>query len=249
MGNLDDLIRLPEDFDFRVRLFPLPSLVLFPHAMQPLHIFEPRYCEMLAEALETDELIAMATIDGEPSEFGSEPSIDSTICIGKIVSHVALEGERHNILLVGIRRARIVTELDIARSFRLAEVEVIEDAYLPSGNQSRSELRESLLHEFGNVIPATSTAKLGLSELLAGSIELGPITDIISHTLPLPTEVKLILLSEPSVDRRAERLIEFLKSGLVQLSGQGEDADSDEQNPSDGESGNRPSFPPPFSVN
>ena len=49
MGDLEDLVRLPDDFDGHVRLFPLPSMVLFPHAMQPLHIFEPRYCEMLNE--------------------------------------------------------------------------------------------------------------------------------------------------------------------------------------------------------
>ena len=59
MHNLEDVTRLPDDFDGRVRLFPLPDLVVFPHSMQPLHIFEPRYCEMLAESLESDSLIAL----------------------------------------------------------------------------------------------------------------------------------------------------------------------------------------------
>ena len=50
----------PQDFCGTVRLFPLPNLVLFPNVLQPLHIFEPRYCDMLAEAMSSDRLIAMA---------------------------------------------------------------------------------------------------------------------------------------------------------------------------------------------
>ncbi len=46
----------------RARLFPLPDLVMFPHVMQPLHIFEPRYREMLNEALDSDGLIAMSIL-------------------------------------------------------------------------------------------------------------------------------------------------------------------------------------------
>ncbi|MEO1615702.1 MAG: LON peptidase substrate-binding domain-containing protein [Planctomycetota bacterium] len=244
MGNLDDLIRLPDDFDYRVRLFPLPSLVLFPHAMQPLHVFEPRYCEMLAEANETDELIAMATLDGLGNEKG-DPSIASTICVSKIVSQVELEGDRHNILLVGIKRARVVSEINAGRSFRIAEVDILDDIYPPGGKTTRGELRETLLKEFGKVIPATSTAKMGLSELLAGSIELGPITDIISHTLPLPAQVKLVLLGESDVDRRAERLIEYLQSGIIQLTA-GEDSETDSAADT---AAVKPTFPPPFSLN
>jgi ATP-dependent Lon protease len=50
MDNLEEITRLPDDFDGQVRLFPLPELVLFPHALQPVHIFEPRYCELLLDA-------------------------------------------------------------------------------------------------------------------------------------------------------------------------------------------------------
>ena len=62
MGNWEKL-GLPTDFDGIVRLFPLPNLVMFPHVIQALHIFEPRYCEMLSEALESDHLITMAVLE------------------------------------------------------------------------------------------------------------------------------------------------------------------------------------------
>lgn len=256
MSDLEDLTRLPDDFDGQVRLFPLPSLVLFPHAMQPLHLFEPRYCELLAEALQSDKLIAMATLADSPASTPSvpaakdEPLIAKTICIGKIVSHVELDDQTHNILLVGIKRAQIVAEIDVGRCFRLAKIDVLDDLYPPTGLANRSQLRSDLLTEFGNVIPATESVQQGLSELLAGSMGLGPITDIISHTLPLSASAKLQLLAEPDVDQRAQRLIQFLASGAVTIESSAAiaaavDNDEGKETPSTG----RGPFPPLFSIN
>ncbi|MEL6104759.1 MAG: LON peptidase substrate-binding domain-containing protein [Planctomycetota bacterium] len=244
-GDFEELIRLPEDFDGHVRLFPLPALVLFPHAMQMLHIFEPRYCEMLTEALETDHLIAMATLTGGPS-IGAAPPIASTICVGRVVSHVKLESDRHNILLVGIKRAKILTEVDAGRCFRIARVDVLDDLYPPSGSPQRSQLRADLLNAFGEAIPATQKVQEQIADLMSGSMGLGPITDIISHTLPIEVERKLQLLAEPDVDGRAQQLIELLSSGQVQLElPDSENSDSEEFPP---RPANLP-FPPPFSAN
>ena len=62
MSTFDELSLSREDFSGKVRLFPLPNLVLFPHVMQPLHIFEPRYRDLLEDALAGDRLIAMAVL-------------------------------------------------------------------------------------------------------------------------------------------------------------------------------------------
>ncbi len=245
MGDLEDLTRLPDDFDGQVRLFPLPSLVLFPHSMQPLQIFEPRYCEMLADALHSDDLIAIATLTGSQPLAPSQPSIAQTICVGKIVSHVEREEQMHNILLVGIKRAKIVTELDAGRSFRIAKVDILDDVYAPDGQLSRGELRAELLNAFGKVIPATESAKQSLGELLAGGMGLGPITDIIAHTLPISPSIKLKLLGEPNVDRRAAQLIGFLNGGALDASA---DPTQPSENPAN-DQGNRLPFPPPFSLN
>jgi ATP-dependent Lon protease len=246
MSELDDLTKLPSDFDGRVRLFPLPSLVLMPHAMQPLHIYEPRYCELLADALKTDELITMATYkqqgnQGKPpakwnptasqagweSSLGSEaadaeavdsgsntPEIHPTVCICKIVSHVPLDGDRSNVLLVGIKRATITNEVDAGRCYRMATVQPMQDLYPPTGASGRAQLREQLLHTFGKVIPTTDSVQQSLQELITSSMGLGPITDIISHTLPLPMSAKLRLLNQPDVDQRARDLI----AAIIQLS-------------------------------
>lgn len=244
MANLDDLTQLPDDFDGTVRLFPLPSLVLFPHAMQPLHIFEPRYCEMLTEALATDELITMATLTGTPAAPKGDPPINQTVCLGRILSHTESDDDRHNIILVGIKRAEIVSEIDAGRCFRIARVNVLDDVYAPEGGAERSQLRSDLLTAFGNVIPPTPNVQQSLDELRSASTGLGPITDIISYRLPLPVDLKLQLLGESNVDRRARRLIQFLNSGELVLPA----ADTEPAKKS-AAAQHQIRFPPPFSVN
>ena len=243
MHNLDDVTQLPDDFDGRVRLFPLPDLVVFPHAMQPLHIFEPRYCEMLNEALASDRLIAMTTLTGGISTAAEHaPPVASTVCVGKIISHAELENDRHNILLVGIRRGKIVQEIDAGRSFRLAEIDILEDIYPPVGAETRVELKQRLLDAFGQIIPVTGNVQKNLHELMAGQMGLGPITDIVSYTLPFEAEEKLRLLAQPDVDARAEELIEMLQAGKIELHSVTVEEQSIERDDNE-------TFPPPFSVN
>lgn len=244
MQNLEEVTRLPDDFDGRVRLFPLPELVVFPHAMQPLHIFEPRYCEMLAESLASDRLIAMATLTGGISAVPeAEPPIASTVCLGRIISHAEVEDDRHNLLLVGIRRARIVREIEAGRPFRIAEIEIVDDVYPPTGAELRTQRKKELLDAFGKIIPVSTNVQKNLHELMAGQMSLGPITDIISYTLPFEVEEKLQLLSNPDVDERAEELVRLLNTGKIQLhSVSVEEQTSEPEEP-------QPRFPPPFSEN
>ena len=246
MDDLEGVTQLPDDFDGRVRLFPLPGLRVYSsHAMQPLHIFEPRYCEMLAESLQSDELIALTTLTGGPADLvGGDPPVAKTVCIGRIISHAELEDDRHNILLVGAKRARIIRELDAGRPFRIAEVETYADVYPPTGADKRRELKHKLLEAFGAIIPPSANVQQNLHELMAGQMGLGPITDIISYTLPFEPEEKLKLLAEPDVDARANQLVGLLQSGSVELhSVSVEETTVESLSPPD------ENFPPPFSVN
>lgn len=268
MHDLSSVTELPDDFDGRVRLFPLPGLVLFPHAMQPLHIFEPRYCEMLLESLAGDQLIAMATFrDGAAAQTSDQPTsdqptpdqpplnqpplnqprIDQTVCIGKVISHAQVEGDRHNILLVGTQRARIRCELDAGRPFRIGEVDVLPDIYPPSGSESRRTLKQELLGAFGEIVPATAAARKNLHELMAGQMGLGPITDIIAYTLPFDVTHKLALLSEVDVDDRARKLIELLRGGGIDLHSVSVEEQTLDNSGYHGD--DDPKFPPPFSLN
>ena len=242
MDHFEDVTRLPEEFGGRVRLFPLPGLVVFPHAMQPLHIFEPRYCEMLADCLASDQLIAMSTID--PSQLSpaptANPDLHSSVCIGRVVSHTELEDEKHNLLLVGIRRAVIRQELSTSHAYRMAEVEIQDDVYPPGGAGQRRLLKGKLLEAFGKTVPPSQSVQKNLYELMSGPMTLGPITDIISFMLPFSPPQKLTLLSQPDVDQRASEIVRYLNEGEYRLETLGS---------AKAKAANEPTFPPKFSLN
>ncbi len=87
MSIYDDFSFSPTDFGGTSRLFPLPNLVLFPHVMQPLHVFEPRYREMLQDALTGDHLITMAILEpGWEKNYEGRPAVSPRLS-GKIAAH------------------------------------------------------------------------------------------------------------------------------------------------------------------
>src|SRR2546423_14471186 len=91
------------------RLFPLPNLVLFPHVIQPLHIFEPRYRQMTADALDGDGLIALAMLQPNwEKDYEGKPALYPVACLGKIIADQRLEDGRYNLLLRGLRRGRVL---------------------------------------------------------------------------------------------------------------------------------------------
>ncbi len=116
------------DYSQPFPLFPLAHTVLLPHCTVPLHIFEQRYRDMTADALDGRRLIAMASFDGDEykHDYEGAPTIRPCVCIGYMVRHERLDDGRYNILLQGISRARIVDELDAPTLYRQAQLEPIE---------------------------------------------------------------------------------------------------------------------------
>ena len=117
------------DFSNQCRLFPLPDVLLFPHALLPLHIFEPRYRQMTEDALSGDRLVTMVQI--RPAFPGSpwlEPvPIMDVGCVGKIVQYERLPDGRFNFLLLGCKRVRLKREIPSDKLYRIAEAEIMED--------------------------------------------------------------------------------------------------------------------------
>src|SRR5215470_17206415 len=106
-------------------LFPLPNVVLFPNVFLPLHIFEPRYREMVADALTSDRLIGMVLLrPGWERDYEGRPPVYPIGCSG-VVTHVdRLQDGRYNIVLRGLERFRILEE-DHARSYRRATTDAL----------------------------------------------------------------------------------------------------------------------------
>ena len=230
-------LTLPDDFENIVRLFPLPNLVLFPGVIQALHIFEPRYRKLIADALATDELISMALIEpaSKPHSL-NPPSLWPTTCIGKIVTHSRLDDGRYNLLLIGVRRARIVRELeDHEKPYRTAEIYLLDEQMDCTPRQAAS-LRQQVISEFRRVVSERSVAdEDSLDLMLEQDLPLGQLLDLIGYSCGVAPFEQQRILDEVNVCRRAEIVLELLQRTVVA--------------PENSTSGYRSDFPPGFSLN
>ena len=239
--NAEDLTFDEARFTGKIRLFPLPDLVLYPHVMQPLHIHEPRYREMLSEALDHDGLIGMSILSpGWEADYEDRPAIHPTACLGKIITHQRQEDGQYNVLMLGQRRVRIEQEIPSDKAFRQAEVSVLEDYYGEEGAEERESLQTALTQLFQEQLPGSSLPPGTIRDALATEIPLGVLTDLVSFAMPFPFEVKCALLEQPDVDRRAWMLLDCLEA----LSRDSKNSEDSQQQP-----GRRGCFPPPFSRN
>jgi Lon protease-like protein len=215
--NAEDLIFDETRFKGVARLFPLPDLIMFPHVMQPLHIFEPRYRELLNEALDSDGLIAMCMLaPGWEDDYEGRPPLLPHACLGKVVTHQRTENGEYNILLLGMRRIHIDRELPATKSFRQAEVALLDDFCTEDNDGNRPALQAALTKQFQNFLPHGKSADAALKELLATEIPLGVLTDLVSFALPMEMHQKRDLLGECDIDRRATMLLSALDSAKTE---------------------------------
>ncbi len=199
--------RLPYGFSGEVRLFPLPDLVMYPSNVLPLHIFESRYREMLEDAIRGDGLITIATLTpGYERDYYSRPAIASAVCVGRVVAHEKTKQGTYNLMLAGLKRARVKHEIEPVRAFRRAAVELIDDLSLEVDNRSR-KLGEQLAERFLGIVPS---AREFFEPLMQRAATLALITDIVAFHLPLDTELKLQLLAEADPVHRAKVLLDNL---------------------------------------
>ena len=235
MSSFEDLLLASQEFAGKVRLFPLPNLVLFPHVMQPLHVFEPRYRCLLEDALATDRLIAMALLaPGWESDYEGRPPLCPAACLGRVTTYHRLEDGTYNLLVLGLQRVRLVREIEPRKPYREAEVALCKDYYPACPKPTGSLLRQKLHDAFTRVLPLLPEAQEQMDQLLATDIPLGMLTDVISFMLEIEIGRKESLLAEVNVHRRAQMLLEHLEA--IAKGPTGRDCTAGE-------------FPPRFSVN
>jgi ATP-dependent Lon protease len=232
MSVFDDLTHFPADFSGVVRLFPLPDVVLFPHVVQPLHIFEPRYRMLLADAMDSDRLIAMV-LQKSDAPCRELPALEAVACVTGIVAHAPEPDGRANVLLAGLKRVLLRQELAPDKPYREARVTVLEDQYPSSGAAGRPQTQRRLLKELQGVLQVRRSIRQQLNEILKAPIDLGVLTDILGFSLPWEASFRQMLLEETDVDARAAWILDELPSLA----------------PATACSQPRPGFPPAFSEN
>ncbi|HEY6507800.1 MAG TPA: LON peptidase substrate-binding domain-containing protein [Vicinamibacterales bacterium] len=122
-----------------IPIFPLPNVVLFPNVFLPLHIFEPRYRALLADALAGDRIIGMSLLQpGFDADYHGRPPVYRIGCAGVITHAERLADGRSNVVLRGLEKFRIVNE-DHSREYRTATIDALPET---TSDQDRSALRQ-----------------------------------------------------------------------------------------------------------
>lgn len=191
----------------RAPLFPIAGALLFPRAQLPLHIFEPRYREMVREAIDGDGLIAIVQPREPESEEAADPRLFDVGCVGEIVGLEELEDGRFNIILNGSNRFRIVNEVDLGTPYRIADLDVaaFDDSEPPPLEMARRAEVERESRRLGDSLGLTvdwdSVSRLD-DEILVNAI---------SQVAPFDISAKQALLESETLEQRADLLVQLMQ--------------------------------------
>jgi len=211
----------PPDHPFlpaQMPIFPLPNLVFFPGTVVPLHIFEPRYRQMVEDVLAGDGLLALTLLkEGWQTAVDPSPPIHAVGCAGRLLEVTNLPEGRFNIRLAGLARVRI-DECDSRRPYRMARVEWLPERLPAEGCLEMKEARDDLLGAYGLLV-AEITGGQSLALEGARSAPFHALVNTLSAHLDLPPIIKQELLDVDNVLERSQVVTHVLRRELERLSG------------------------------
>jgi Lon protease-like protein len=193
-----------------IPIFPLPNVVLFPNVFLPLHIFEPRYRDMIADALEEDRIIGMVLLrPGWESDYEGRPPIYPVGCAGLITHAERLSDGRYNIVLQGLEKFRVQDE-DDSRSYRLARVDSIEESMGEADKQAMRTARRRL-----ETLLVPQPTGRGVDSKVPPSMPDEDLVNALAQYLELEPVEKQALLEREGLLARCHSLIELLEMKVI----------------------------------
>ncbi|MBI1252094.1 MAG: peptidase S16 [Alphaproteobacteria bacterium] len=203
--------RKPSDLPATAALFPLSGAILFPRGQLPLNVFEPRYLNMVDDALASDRIIGMIQPLSEGGTPG-RPALAGVGTLGRITSFAETEDGRYLITLTGVSRFRVTQELETTTPYRRASVTYdwfASDLYPPERglNIDRERLRLALQafvdqHGYEADWDAVDAAE---PEMLVHAI---------AALCPFDPAAKQALLESETIADRCAALIALLEMGV-----------------------------------
>lgn len=206
------------DFPKSIPVFPLPNVVIFPGTVIPLHIFEPRYRQMVQDVLAGDGVLALALLKSgwEEHEPRGAPDIHSIACAGRLLEVSHLPEGRFNIRMAGLGRVRL-DEIDSDKPYRLARVELLAEALPDEESGATLAARSDLLGAYGLLVAEiTGRQSLGLEGAQAAPFH-ALVNTLCAH-LDMPSRVKQELLEVDDIMERGLAVTDVLRHELQRLS-------------------------------
>ena len=197
-------------FTGKVPLFPLSTVVFFPNTLLPLHIFEPRYKQMINDVMSSEKIIGMALLKpGWESNYYGNPDVYDVLGMGRIVSSETFEDGRINIVLYGLKRVRIDEILE-DNPYRVARVSIVENMHGANEDVYRRRIEELLTKWNFALDEKEKSHRININT----GLPLESLTDALATLILSNVYDKQTLLEEPNVLKRAEALIKELQTRL-----------------------------------
>jgi hypothetical protein len=193
-----------------IPIFPLPNAVLFPNVFLPLHIFEPRYREMVSDVLDGDRIIGMVLLrPGWEADYEGRPPVYPIGCAGLITNAERLPDGRFNIVLRGLEKFRVLDE-DHSRSYRLAQVDSIVEGV---GEKDRALMQAARRRLESLLVPQPEGR--GAEPRFPPSMPDEDLVNALAQYLELEAVEKQALLERESLLARCHSLIELLEMKVI----------------------------------
>ncbi|MBI5546457.1 MAG: LON peptidase substrate-binding domain-containing protein [Deltaproteobacteria bacterium] len=188
----------------RLKVFPLPQGVLLPGSALPLHVFEPRYRALVAEALRTDKVLAVATLaPGWEGDYEGRPALRPIAGVGIIDELEELPDGRYNLLVRGVARVRISGEHPADKPFREVIAEIVSE---PSAFDSRDvdTVRRAVL-QLSESLPGDLAQALAMAA--ARIPDPGTLCDVVAAAVLEEPEALQGVLDTVDVQERVSRVL------------------------------------------
>lgn len=199
----------PLDLPAAVPVMPLPGALLFPHALLPLHIFEPRYRAMLKRALDDDRMFCVALIKPPRVEWHSVRDFCEIATVGLIRACVERADGTSNLILQGLERVRF-TAFDQDKPFPIAHIEPIESE--PPVSEAESDaLARKVLAQYEQLKTSGQHFPEKVDRYLADLEDPEMLADLMGATFINDPTRRQQLLEETSVTERLRLVLQFLR--------------------------------------
>jgi Lon protease-like protein len=189
----------------RLPLFPLPSAVLFPHALLPLHIFEDRYRVMTRDILTGARCLAIGLIAPGASDQDERPPVLPIAGVGEVVMAHELPDGRFNLVLRGRARVRIDEELPSDKPYRLVSATELPDFRIanPAEIADADQTLRALIGRLAEAIPEGGEL---LRQVVAAQESPAELVDGVASALIVDPALRQRLLEMRDVGQRLERV-------------------------------------------
>jgi len=205
----------------RLPIFPLPGAVLLPYALIPLHVFEPRYRKMVRDCQAGAGVMALANIPAEARASRDPPHVLPVIGAGILARVDPLPDGRSNIVLRGVRRARIVEELPTQEPYRLVRAEPLAE---PPADAAGLETSAEQLRQLVLALCARhpGAAAIALAQMAGSTARPGELADAVGAMVLESAQERQQLLETASAEERLRRVAQHVARTLAQMQpGQG----------------------------